>query len=47
VNDNYSGKLNQCLTTLGNVTDIDAVKGQLKGKADRFPYGSEKNKKVT
>jgi hypothetical protein len=32
---------------MGNVTDIDAVKGQLKDKADRFPYGSEKNKKVT
>jgi hypothetical protein len=29
------------------VTDIDAVKRQLKDKADRFPYGSEKNKKVT
>jgi hypothetical protein len=33
--------------TLGNLTDIDALKGQLKGKADTFPYGSEKNKKVT
>jgi hypothetical protein len=32
---------------LGNLTDIDALKGQLKGKADTFPYGSEKNKKVT
>jgi hypothetical protein len=27
--------------------DIDALKGQLKDKADRFRYGSEKNKKVT
>ena len=34
-------------SVFSKINDIDAVKGQLKGKADRFPYGSEKNKKVT
>jgi hypothetical protein len=33
--------------SLFNVTDLEAVKGQLKGKADTFPHGSEKNKKAT